>query len=960
MQHKDFTLIKKEFLTDINSNAYLYEHNITKARIVFFDNTEQEKVFSIGFQTLPYDDNGVAHILEHSVLAGSKKYPLKDPFFQLVKGSLQTFLNAMTYPDKTIYPIASMNNKDFHNLVDIYLDSVFNPLLKEEIFSQEGWHYDFKNDTLSYQGIVFNEMKGAYSPPEHYMSYIIDKHLYATGIYSHSSGGYPKHIPSLSYEKLKEYHKQNYHPSNSISFFYGENNQKYWLDYLQNNYFSSYSYTKPSPKIQPIKKWNTPKELHETYPDSEKNSQDKNLLTINFLLENYSLEHVFEGHIINNILLGNPSSILYKKLQDSNLGKSIIDDGFSDYGKQTSFCVGLRGVKKNKLNEFKKVFFQAIEELINNGIDPSLIQIALNKYDFSIRELDNGSTPKGLKLFCKMMGANLYGETEFAPFHFNNHVKVLKDKIEKNPRYLEELIEKLFLKNSHYLLLELRASHEKFIQLQKDLSQQLAQKQQSLSKQELQTIIEKKSALEKFQNMPDSEELISLLPSLTKQDLTKEVSPIPTKEKLLNQNTIYFHELFCNGLSYINLFFNINHFDITTLQYTQLFAFLFDELGTKNKNIEELQNSLELHTGDYNFSIEIFSNEIETNRYFNIDLSINDKKYNESFEIIADLIHNIKLSDKEKIKQLLISYQSRLYNQILSSAHNISTKLVQQSLSITGTIQEKISGLSYYQFISTIVENFDSQYEQLLEQLNYVSKNIFFKNNLEINLTATQTTQLEQSISIITKNLNNNPKLKTAPISLLEKQKIAIASNSSVQYVSFGTSLIKYTELIKGDFNLLKRALTTIHLLENIRLKGGAYGCFCHYNEDDHSLIFTSYRDPELTKTLEVFKNSANFIKNLNISPIEFEQLLIGSVGGLDKPLSPKSQGYKAFTMMKRSISWEQKQLERTQLIETDINKIRNYYLLLEEFIKGANFGIFGNKTTIIENKKLFDIIHEI
>ena len=376
MTQKHFSLVKKEFLTDINSHAYLYEHNITKARVIFFDNTEQEKVFSIGFQTLPYDDNGVAHILEHSVLAGSKKYPLKDPFFQLVKGSLQTFLNAMTYPDKTIYPIASMNNKDFHNLVDIYLDSVFNPLLKEEIFYQEGWHYDFQNDKLSYQGIVFNEMKGAYSPPEQYMSYIIDKHLYATSIYSHCSGGYPPHIPSLSYEKLKEYHSQNYHPSNSISFFYGENDHKYWLDYLQDNYFVNYSYRTPSPKIESIKKWSTPKILQESYPDSEKNSKDKNLLTINFLLEDYSLEHAFQVHIINNILLGSPSSILYKKLQDSNLGKSIIDDGFSDYGKQTSFCVGLRGVGENKLEDFKKTFFQAIEELVINGIDPTLIEIA--------------------------------------------------------------------------------------------------------------------------------------------------------------------------------------------------------------------------------------------------------------------------------------------------------------------------------------------------------------------------------------------------------------------------------------------------------------------------------------------------------------------------------------------------------------------------------------------------------
>ena len=447
---------------------------------------------------------------------------------------------------------------------------------------------------------------------------------------------------------------------------------------------------------------------------------------------------------------------------------------------------------------------------------------------------------------------------------------------------------------------------------------------------------------------------------MSKQDLTRKISPIPTEKIAFNKNTLYFHELFCNGLSYINLFFNINHFDITTLQYTQLFAFLFDELGTKNKTIEQLQNSLELNTGDYQFSIAMFSHKQETNRYFNIDLSINDNKYCDAFDIIADLIHHIEFKDKEKIKQLLISYQSRLYNQILNSAHNISAKLVQQSLSTIGTIKEKISGFSYYQFISSLIENFDAQYQQLIEKLRYISKNIFFKNNLEINLTASQTNKLEQSIDIITTNLNSHPKLELAKIGLLEKQKIAIASNSSVQYVSFGTSLAKYKDKIGGDFILLKRALATIHLLENIRLKGGAYGCLCHYNENDSTLIFTSYRDPELTNTLKVFQDSANFIKNLNISPLEFEQLLIGSIGGLDKPLSPKDQGYKAFAMIKGNISWQQKQLERNQLIDTNIENIHNYYSLLQEFIKNSHFGAFGNKNIITENKEIFDIIHKI
>ena len=950
----NFKLIRREHLHDISVEAFEFIHNQTKAKVVFFHNDDNHRAFGISFKTLPYNDNGISHILEHCVLAGSKKYPLKDPFFQLLKGSLQTFLNAMTYPDKTVYPVASLNKKDFSHLVDVYLDSVFNPLLKKEIFQQEGWHYELKNQKLSYSGIVFNEMKGAYSPPEHLMDYYIYKLLCKGSQYQFSSGGYPISIPSLSYEEFCQFHRENYHPSNSITFFYGNNDISHFLSYLDKKFFKYYKEKSNFPNIELVKRWKSPQEHQIYYPFIKENTERKTFLTLSFLLEEMSLDNHMSFALLSDILLRNDSSPLYKALQNSGLGESVIDDGYSSYGKQTSFHVGLRESESKNKDAFKELFLKTMKNLRDNGIEKNLIENSFSKYEFSLRELDNSSKPKGLNFFLQSSMFHLYGLDYFEYFCFEKNLEKIKSKI-KDKSFFSSLIDKYFFQNKHYLLLSFIPSEKAYHQELKAFENQLSKQQSIMKEADLAIVDEQKKSLTKLQNTPDNQEALQKLPSLSLKDLNKSTE-IVNEEWYSVQETespLFYHPYQCNKISYIQFVFNVSDFSEQELLYLEIFSLLLKKIGTKGKSYNSLIEEITFSFGRLSSYTEFFYNQSKKlEARFLLDFAIVDNKYDLSFSLLAKIIRDIDFANKERIFTVLSAKKSELHSFLTQNGHSLSYSFLASSLNSLGSIKHKSSFYFLYQFLSDILIDFDSKFSELQDNLLSLKNKIFNLNRCLFNLVGEDKVNFSRYIPIILEVLSVKKYSQSSLVIEPEDPcRLAILTTSTVQYVSYG-SIIEPT---RGDFLVLKRALTVNYLLENIRLKGGAYGCFCHYNNNDNSLILTSYRDPHLKNTLKTFQNLPNFLRDLSMSKKEFLRLLIGSIGALDSPLSQYNKGIKSLQMYWQGRQWSDLQQEREEVLSTSLDAIKSYIQVFEDFTQESRYAIFGSSKKINENNSLFD-----
>jgi presequence protease len=956
-----FKLEKENEIKEINSTTRLFYHEKSGARLYFIENEDDNKVFSISFRTPPKDSTGVAHILEHSVLCGSRKFPLKEPFVELIKGSLNTFLNAFTFSDKTMYPVASKNDKDFLNLMDVYLDAVFYPNIYKykEIMMQEGWHYelDSSEDEITYKGVVYNEMKGAFSSPESILFRKVQESLFPDTAYGVESGGDPSVIPELTQENFIAFHKKYYHPTNSYIFLYGNINIEEKLKFLNDNYLSDFDKIEVDSSLKVQKPFSSMKKVVSFYPIStNEKEEEKTLLSLNFSAERATNPEMYLAlDILEYLLLETQSSPLKKALIDSKLGKDVfgIYDGSI---LQPVFGIVVKNTDEKKADEFKKVVYDTLENLVRVGIDKKLIEAAINIKEFELRESDSAGYPKGLVYDIKCMDSWLYDEDPDMHLSYEAVLSNIKSALKSD--YFEKLITKYILENNHSSMVIVKPQRGLEEEETEKLRKVLSSYKKGLSKAQITQIVENTKMLKLRQNEAESEETLKKIPLLSISDINKKISKIPLIVKEENNVKVLAHPMFTNKITYLNLYFDLNKIREDDIYYVGLITYILGKVNTKKYSYGELSNEININTGGIRYSTDVLSENGSDNFYpkFIVKAKALTKKLPELIGLLIEILSHSKYDDSARLKNIVSELKSRIEMAIFDKGHMVAARRLSSYFSPEGAYKEKLSGISYYKFLVELETNFDSRSQELTGKLNEVAKAVFNQSNLLIGVTSEESEYdaLKSEITALCSGLDAS-RLTVQPFNFKENmENEGIMNSGKVQFVAKGYNLKKLGYKYDGSLLVLKTIINYDYLWNRIRVQGGAYGCFSSFllNGD---MCFVSYRDPNLKQTLESYDDANTYLDNFNVSDREMTKYIIGTISDLDAPLTPSMKGLVSDEFYIRKITDEDLQRERDEVLATDKGKIRSESDLISKLMSKNYICVLGNEEKIKKNSDLFN-----
>ncbi|MCX7904349.1 MAG: insulinase family protein [Caloramator sp.] len=956
-----FRLLEIRDIKEINSKAYIFEHEKTGARLLKIYNDDDNKVFSISFRTPPNDSTGVPHIIEHSVLCGSRKFPVKEPFVELIKGSLQTFLNAMTYPDKTMYPVASKNEKDFFNLMDVYLDAVFYPNIYKtpEILMQEGWHYELfdKTGELTLRGVVYNEMKGAFSSPESILFRKISETLFPDTTYGYESGGDPDHIPELTYEEFIEFHKKFYHPSNSYIYLYGNGNTEKELEFID-GYLKDFEKTEIYSEIDFQPPFEEIKEVEMEYPIADdEDTKEKTFLSLNFVTgDARNVEETLALEILEHILLGTFASPLKKALVDAGLGKDVFGS-FEGSILQPMFSIIVKGSEIDKKEKFKEVVFETLKKLVKEGLDKKQIEASINKIEFQMREAEHEYAPKGLLYGIKLMNSWLYDAHPTAYLEYDLPLQNIKDGAKG--RYFEDLIEKYLLNNKHASVLILKPKKGMLREKENALKEKLQKIKDSMTDEELERIIENTNSLLKRQETPDSKEALETIPLLSIRDIKREADVLPIVERELQGCKLLFHPVFTNKIAYTNFYFDMDKVDIELMPYASFLSTLLGKLPTENFSYEELAKEIDIYIGGIKYYpqiVEKINNVDDFKPIFVIESKALVDKLPKMLELVGEIINKTKFDDKKKIKEIIQQTKSRLEMVIIEKGHSVASKRLNSYFSKAAKINEAMNGIEFYKFISNLEKNFDNLYDDLVDKLYKVKDRIFNINNVLLSLTCEDgdVKLYEDNVGHILKDLKRE-KLEKANLDVeLSKDNEGLLTQANVQYVAKGYNYRKLGYEYNGAMQVLRTIISLDYLWNKVRVQGGAYGCFMNL-ERNGTLTFASYRDPNLKETIKAYDETVKFIENLEIDGREMTKYIIGTMSKLDFPLNPFMKGRVSDENYMRGITQEDIQREREEVLDAKLDVIKSFKNVIEDVIKQEYICVLGNENRIKDNQNMFN-----
>lgn len=962
-----FKLKRQEKVEEINSVARIFEHEKSGARLLHLENDDSNKVFSIGFKTLPSNDTGVAHILEHSVLCGSKKFPTKEPFVELIKGSLNTFLNAMTFSDKTIYPLASKNEKDFFNLMDVYLDAVFHPNIynTKEILMQEGWHYELENieDELTYKGVVYNEMKGAFSSPDGVLMRNIQGSLFENNTYKNESGGDPEFIPNLTQEEFLNFHSKYYHPSNSYIFLYGDGNLDKMLAFINDNYLSEFDKKEVDSEILPEKPFDKMKEVTKEYSISiDESESEKTFMAMNFVTGKSTDDELYLSlSTLEYLLLETQGAPLKKALIDAELGNDVY--GVFDASiLQPVFSIVVKGSEESKKDKFKEVVINTLEDLVKNGIDKKLIEACVNITEFKLREADFQGMPKGLYYYITAMDSWLYGGDPLVHFKYEKNIEKMKQGLTTD--YFEKLIDKYLLKNTHSSLLLLVPKKGLADEKEAILKERLKKYKESLSVEELQNIVNETRELIKRQTTPDSHEVLETIPVLSLDDIDKKVEELKVEDIIVNGVRTLHHDVFTSKIAYISFMFDTTCIKEEDIPYISLLGTLLGKLDTKTYTYGELSNEVLINTGGIYFKSEAYGDSKDSSKfspYLEGNLSVLDDKFPVALSIISDIIQNTVFEDKKRIKELIRMLISRIEMRLLERGHQVaSTRLGSYFLPSYSYI-EKTSGYEFYKFLKDLDNNFDLEIDKVIKKLQEMMKNIFNINNLTIAITGKETelNVLKNNIDILLASLSNHSVDRYEYGFKEENKKEGMLTPSNVQYVAKGYNFKKLGYEYTGKLLVLKAIIGMDYLWNKVRVQGGAYGAFANILRNGN-LVFASYRDPNIRETLNAYDEVPKYIREFNTTEREMNKYIIGTISDLDMPLTPSMSGEIAISYYLRGISLEDRERERKEVLSTNIKDINGFADMVSEVLKQDFVVVLGNDNKIKKNKDIFKTLENV
>ncbi|HEX9332020.1 MAG TPA: insulinase family protein, partial [Anaerolineales bacterium] len=864
---RSFNLIKEQNIPELNSVAQLYVHKRTGARLLSMINDDENKVFSINFRTTPKDSTGVPHILEHSVLDGSQKYPLKTPFAELLKGSLQTFVNAFTFPDKTCYPAASQNVQDFYNLIDVYVDAVFHPRITEQILMQEGWHYEINdpNEPLTCKGVVFNEMKGVYSSPDGILETRVIGSLFPKHLYSMDYGGDPVHIPDLTYENFRNFWETYYHPSNSFIFFYGNDDPEKRLK-LMEGYLKPYKKKKVKSVVPPVKPFKRPKKVEFAYDaGDDKDFEKKHYLVVNWKLPDTSDPVLnFSLRILGYILIGTPASPLRKALLDSGLGEDLAGIGLHTDIRHLIFSTGLKGTRKRHAKKIEKLIFDTLETLVREGIELDTIAASLNTVEFLLRENNTGYFPRGIALMLRVLTTWLHDEDPFKLLAFEAPLYEIKSRYSADSHYFEKLIQTHLLDNSHRTILRLKPDPELGRRIEEEEKARLAKIRESLSESQLAEMVENTRQLKLMQTTPDSKEALETLPVLKLEDLEKKSKTIPMDVLELQDTKVLYHDLFTNGIVYLDLGFDLHALPKDLLPLTKVFARALLETGTDQEDYVKLSQRIGKSTGG------ISSNTVTATAFRSrksvAKLFLRGKatiqQSAELLSILKDVLLNAKFDNKERLKQIVMEEKAGLESALVPQGHVYINQRLRAQFDESDWAKDQMSGIGYLFALRELSNDVDKKWKSVLKKLETMRNALVNHNALLCNITidATNWTMFKPLLESFLSALPSK-EAKLSPFDIQPMQvKEGLAIPAQVNYVGKGANLYDLGYQYDGSAEVIVGYLRMAYLWEKVRVQGGAYGAYAVFDDSSGVFTYLSYRDPNVAATIDNYDKGAAFL----------------------------------------------------------------------------------------------------
>lgn len=964
----EYEILDEHRVEDVQSDGFILRHKKSGARIAILSNNDDNKVFYIGFRTPPEDETGVPHIIEHTTLCGSKKFPVKDPFIELAKGSLNTFLNAMTYPDKTVYPVASCNDQDFKNLMDVYLDAVFNPNITkyEEIFKQEGWHYELtgKDDELKINGVVYNEMKGAYSSPDEVLSSQIYRSLFPDNTYSKDSGGNPEYIPKLTYEAYLDFYHKYYHPSNSYIYLYGDMDVVERLEWLDKEYLSLYDYKKVNSEINKQPAFDEIKNVEAQYSITMDDSQEnKTYLSYNRVVGDTLDEMLYQAFdVLDYALVSSPGAPVKQALIDAGIG----DDVYGSYDAgilQPVFSFVAKNANASQADEFESIIENTLKEVVKTGINKEALLAGINSSEFKFREADFGQFPKGLLFGLNCLDSWLFDDMK--PFiHLECLGTFAKLRKAVDTDYFEKLIQEYLLDNTHGSSVTVKPKRGLGNEREEALAKELSDYKASLSDEEIKKLIEDTEHLKKYQEEPSSDEDLRKLPMLTRADMKKNAMPFSNIEDELLDVKVVRHDIESNGIDYISFLFDAGDFAQSELGYLGFFTNALGLVSTEKYSYTDLANATNIYTGG--ISTGTASHPDIKDRYnfvlkFEVKLKALEKNLDKALELMEQMLLSSDFTDTKRLGELVAQIKARLQANLSSSGHLVAAMRSMSSFSRYALYQDELKGIAFYRSICRIEKELSESPKSVSDKLAAIAKKLFARNRMLISFTGNNEAycNAKPSLEKVIAGFDKMSAVGNQAEVHFNTAKEAFIDASQIQYVAKTGDFICEGYEYTGALRLLRIILSYDYLWINVRVKGGAYGCMNTFLRSGES-YFVSYRDPNLSDTLDVYDRIPEYIKSFSPDERDMTKYIIGTFSALDTPMNPEAKGSRSLSAYLEGITYEQIQKERNEILNAQPEDIRRLADLVEAVLKKDSICVIGNENMIKESAELFENVEKL
>jgi Zn-dependent M16 (insulinase) family peptidase len=933
-----FELLREQYIEEIKTKARLYRHSKTGAELLSLINDDENKVFGITFRTPPRDSTGVPHILEHSVLCGSRKYPVKEPFVEILKGSLQTFLNAFTYPDKTCYPVASQNTKDFYNLIDVYLDAVFYPRITEHIFQQEGWHFEIEEPAspLGYKGVVFNEMKGAYSSPDRLLGEYSQQSLFPDTTYGLDSGGDPRLIPSLTYEEFREFHRRYYHPSNSRIFFYGDDDPDERLR-VANQYLKDFEKLDIDSAVPLQGRFDKPRNFVFPFASGKDDpSRSKGMVTVNWLLsETTEIEKNVALSILGYILMGTPGSPLRKALIDSGLGEDVAGLGLECELRQEDLVL------------------ETLGGLAREGIEKEAVEAAINSIEFTLRENNTGSYPRGLVLMLRSLSTWLYDGDPLSLLGFEEPLTSIKSRIESDENFFKEIIECSLLENPHRTRVSLKPDTALGIREKEDERKRLDGIKENMAPEELREVIENKETLKKIQETPDSREALASIPSLNLSDLEEKNKTIPLDLFDKRGAKVLYHDLVTNGIAYVDIGFNLRVLPQDYIPYIPLFSRALIEMGTADEDYVKLSRRIDRKTGGIGPSL-LVSSVMDTEKT-EARLFLRGKAMLSQTEdllgIMRDILLTVEMDNRDRFRQMVLEERARKEQGLIPAGHQVVNSRLRAHFSEAGWMGEQMDGVSYLFFLRDLVRKVDDDWSSVRDILQEILRLVINRRDMIINVTTDKAgwESVKNRFDEFIEAVPEHP-LRIAEWTPRYPDELeGMIVPSQINYVGKGANLYSLGYKFHGSSAVITRYLRTSWLWDRIRVQGGAYGAFCIFDRLSGVLTFLSYRDPNIAKTVNAFDEAGDFLRRADLNRDELAKSIIGCIGDIDAYMFPDAKGYTSMMRYLIGSTDAYRQKVRDEVLATTHDDFKRFADVLDGAGEKGIVKVLGSESSIKE-----------